>query len=919
MKALESVPKDMESAYNEVLDRIDKANGKETARQIFSWIYHEQRPLHMDELQEVLSIETRPPDAKLIPKYFLSPVLIIQYCQSLVEFDKNSGIVRFTHYTFEEFLKDKYQDKLLSSVELAKVCLTYLTFDIFELGPCPDKESFDGRMKTHRFSDYGVRYWGCYMRGKGEEDHEALNILFKLFRSSQKRAALRQHQLFIQRPWDSEIWKLSVLSWPPLHIIAQEGLVTVYNLVSSLHKKSSILQNNGIEQQNFASTFKSIDVGTVESIDYYGSTALKVAAINGRQVMVKALLESGAAIEAQDNGGWTALHCAASNGHKDTVMALLESGADVNARNNYGWTALNSAAWNGHKDIAVALLENDADVNAQDNYGRTALDSAVLNGHKDAVLALLNYSVDVNAQDSKGWTALHTAASKGHKDILMALLKANADTKVQDSDGWTAWHRAALNGHNTVMAFLESGADVKARDNEGWTVLHHAASRGHRNTVMALLKGGADINAQDNYGWTALHRAASNGEGHSTVIALLKNKADIKAQDNQGWTALHRAASVGNKDTVMTLLEGGADVKAQDNDGLTAWHHAAFNGYISIMALFERGVDVKVHDNDGWTALHRAAFHGLKNTVMALLENGADINAQDNEGWTALHRAAWNGKEDAVMTLLENDADVKAQDSEGFTVLHRAASEGHKDIVMMLLNGGADIKAKDNYGWTALHRAAFHRKGHSTVIALLENGADVTAQDNEGWTALHRAASNGRKDAVIALLYPEFKLSEPLINSTILNVQLPTESPLSFGGVDNQIELLSKLASLYPSDHIYPWLLGNSLWEERHYSEAIASYESSIHLDPSNATVTRIGEINHIGVICDCCGQRIIGIWYRCTECKDFDLCSACYFQSVPLEHSSQSNHEFFTIPGDDWKPSSVISDNRSSKNLLES
>ena len=184
IKALDTLPTDMETAYKEVLVRIDKTKGKDTALQILSWLFHAQRPLHMDELQEVLSIETQPPDTELYPEYFIDPVQIIHYCQGLVEFDENSGIVRFTHYTVQEFLKAKYQDKLLSPTDLAKVCLTYLTFDIFEHGPCPNKEAFNQRMESYRFSDYAVQYWGFYVRGKGEEDSEILDALSNLLKSS---------------------------------------------------------------------------------------------------------------------------------------------------------------------------------------------------------------------------------------------------------------------------------------------------------------------------------------------------------------------------------------------------------------------------------------------------------------------------------------------------------------------------------------------------------------------------------------------------------------------------------------------------------------------------------------------------------------------------------------------------------------
>src|SRR5271163_2873649 len=102
----------MSGAYEEVLARIDDTKGKDTALQVLSYLFHAQRPLKMEELREILSIRTQPPDKDLYPEYFIDPVLIVHYCQGLVELDHDSGIVRFTHYTVQEFLRDNYQDKL---------------------------------------------------------------------------------------------------------------------------------------------------------------------------------------------------------------------------------------------------------------------------------------------------------------------------------------------------------------------------------------------------------------------------------------------------------------------------------------------------------------------------------------------------------------------------------------------------------------------------------------------------------------------------------------------------------------------------------------------------------------------------------------------------------------------------------------
>ena len=99
---------------------------------VLSWLFYAQQPLKMDEIREILSIRIDPPDSQLHPEYFVSPSQVINSCQGLVELDGDSGILQFTHYTVQEFLMDKYLDKLLGPTDLAKICLTYLTFDIFD-------------------------------------------------------------------------------------------------------------------------------------------------------------------------------------------------------------------------------------------------------------------------------------------------------------------------------------------------------------------------------------------------------------------------------------------------------------------------------------------------------------------------------------------------------------------------------------------------------------------------------------------------------------------------------------------------------------------------------------------------------------------------------------------------------------------
>ena len=92
---------------------------------------------------------------------------------------------------------------------------------------------------------------------------------------------------------------------------------------------------------------------------------MAAAAGVGNQDIVRLLLESGAAVNAQLSGGeyGSALAAAAAAaGEQDTVRLLLESGADVNAQlsgGRYG-SALAAATARDNQDIVQILLEYGA-------------------------------------------------------------------------------------------------------------------------------------------------------------------------------------------------------------------------------------------------------------------------------------------------------------------------------------------------------------------------------------------------------------------------------------------------------------------------------------------------------------------------------------------------------------------------------
>ena len=140
---------------------------------------------------------------------------------------------------------------------------------------------------------------------------------------------------------------------------------------------------------------------------------------------MQALLAAGADANARDEHGLldTALHRASYWGHVVLVRMLLQHGAAVDRRNRLDYTALHWACVRGEQEVARELLASAADVPPRGLSGLFAG-----GGLSSAVLSVLSEHNISDAMESLGMATQYTAAVNEADVATLAALLGNAAT-----------------------------------------------------------------------------------------------------------------------------------------------------------------------------------------------------------------------------------------------------------------------------------------------------------------------------------------------------------------------------------------------------------------------------------------------------------------------------------------------------------
>jgi len=187
------------------------------------------------------------------------------------------------------------------------------------------------------------------------------------------------------------------------------------------------------------------------------------------------------------------LHQAAWHGDLHKLKALIASGANLDARDARGRTPLHVATFARQRD-AIRLLAKagaDLDLLEDDRYDAVTIASVADDAATLSVLLSLGARPGQTTSRYDG-TALIAAAHLGHDEVVRRLIAAGAPLDHINNLHWTAVIESIVLGdggprhQRTLAALVEAGASLKLTDRQGNTPLQLAKARGYTAMVKLL-------------------------------------------------------------------------------------------------------------------------------------------------------------------------------------------------------------------------------------------------------------------------------------------------------------------------------------------------------------------------------------------------------------------------------------------------
>lgn len=295
------------------------------------------------------------------------------------------------------------------------------------------------------------------------------------------------------------------------------------------------------------------------------SSAFIHAAAEGNIDLVELLLRKRIDVNTANCDGRTAMHLAAAEGREGVMKVLIEAEGNVNLQDRWKGSPSKDAVLGKFGAVTELLLEQQADLNLDDPA--TALCDAASSGNLLALKELIEVKINPNSGDYDLRTPLHLAASEGKLEVISFLLDSHANPNFKDRWGGMPLEDAIQNNHSVAaqLIFSKRGS-LRQELAAGW--LCDAASAGNIVKLQQLAENSVDVNLADYDARTALHLAATEGQLLAVSFLLGTARANSSPQDRWLSTPLQDAIRAGHTDCARLLAFSGATLgdSATDED-----------------------------------------------------------------------------------------------------------------------------------------------------------------------------------------------------------------------------------------------------------------------------------------------------------------------------------------------------------------
>lgn len=171
---------------------------------------------------------------------------------------------------------------------------------------------------------------------------------------------------------------------------------------------------------------------------------------------IRALVQSGADLNAQDNNEATLLHIASANGYVSVAELLLENRAQVEVKDSDGWTPLHAASCWGQIQMVELLVAHGASLNAKSVLEETPLD-VCMDEEVRAKLMDLKHKHDaiMKSQDRHKGTLQRRASSTGSRGKVVRRVSVNERSSLYRREH-----------HKEAMVWQERGRQPEPQDDD---------------------------------------------------------------------------------------------------------------------------------------------------------------------------------------------------------------------------------------------------------------------------------------------------------------------------------------------------------------------------------------------------------------------------------------------------------------------